>query len=69
MVMVKEMLSLLLLMTMTRELVFVITTVVATTLRELLLIAITLKELLLIAIMFVALRELMLVARPPPPWL
>lgn len=64
------MLSLLLLVTMTRELLFVITTIVATTLKDLLLVAITLKDLLLVAIVLVALRESMLVAGPPPPpWL
>jgi hypothetical protein len=38
-------------------------------LKELLLVAIALKELLLVATMLVTLRELMLVVRPPPPWL
>ncbi len=61
--MVKEMLmSLLLLMTMMKELLFVITIIFAITLKGLLLVAIALKDLLLVATMFVALRELMLVA-------
>jgi len=62
-VMMKKMLlSLLLLMTMTRELLFGITIILATTLKGLLLIAIALKELLLVATMLVALKELMFIA-------
>jgi Na+/H+-translocating membrane pyrophosphatase len=49
-------------MIMTRELLFVITIIFATTLKGLLLVAIALKELLPVATMFVALRELMLIA-------
>jgi hypothetical protein len=49
-------------MTMTKELLFVITIIFAITLKGLLLVAIALKELLLVATMLVALRELMLVA-------
>ncbi len=58
----KMLLSLLLLMTMTRELLFGITIILATTLKGLLLIAIALKELLLVATMLVALKELMFIA-------